>query len=172
MTVGSTLEQPLPADTEARLASFTELLATAIANAEGRARLGRLAEEHAALRRVATLVARGTRPEEVFAAVANEVARLLSVEVSNVCRYESDGTVTFVASAGGRFRVGSRWPQGEATLATLVSQTGRPARLDDFADTTGALADRIREQGVRSAVATPIVVEGSPLGPGDRRLGS
>ena len=37
--VGSSLEQPLPADTEARLASFTELVATAIANAESRAAL-------------------------------------------------------------------------------------------------------------------------------------
>jgi hypothetical protein len=49
--------------TEARLASFTELLATAIANAESRAGLARLAEEQAALRRVATLVARGAPPE-------------------------------------------------------------------------------------------------------------
>jgi signal transduction histidine kinase len=39
MTTHSTLEQPLPADAEARLASFTELLATAIANAESRAAL-------------------------------------------------------------------------------------------------------------------------------------
>jgi signal transduction histidine kinase len=45
----------LPADTEARLASFTELVATAIANADSRAELARLAEEQAALRRVATL---------------------------------------------------------------------------------------------------------------------
>jgi signal transduction histidine kinase len=36
---GSTMEQPLPPDTEARLASFTELVATAIANAESRAAL-------------------------------------------------------------------------------------------------------------------------------------
>jgi hypothetical protein len=39
IAAGSTLEQPLPADTEARLASFTELMATAIANAESRAAL-------------------------------------------------------------------------------------------------------------------------------------
>ena len=31
-------EQPLPADTEARLAGFTELVATAIANAEAAGR--------------------------------------------------------------------------------------------------------------------------------------
>ena len=64
----------MPADTEARLTKFTELVATAIANAESRAGLARLAEEQAALRRVATLVARGAPAEEVFAAVAEEVA--------------------------------------------------------------------------------------------------
>jgi signal transduction histidine kinase len=39
ITVSSTLERPLPLDTEERLASFTELVATAIANAESRAAL-------------------------------------------------------------------------------------------------------------------------------------
>jgi signal transduction histidine kinase len=39
INAGSSLEQPLPPDTEARLASFTELVATAIANAESRAEL-------------------------------------------------------------------------------------------------------------------------------------
>ncbi len=66
MATYSSLEEALPTDTEARLASFTELLATAIANAESRTRL---AEEQAALRRVAMLVARGVPPEELFAAV-------------------------------------------------------------------------------------------------------
>ena len=102
----------LPDHIEDRLAEFTELVATAISNTESRAALARLAEEQAALRRVATLVARGTRPEEVFAAVANEVGRLLSVDFANVCRYESDGTITFVASAWERIPVGSRWPLG------------------------------------------------------------
>jgi GAF domain-containing protein len=139
MIAGTTAEQALPADTEARLASFTELLATAIANAESRAGLARLAEEQAALRRVATLVAGGAPPEEVFAAVANEVARLLSADLANVIRYESDDTVTLVASAGDLFPVGSRWPlAGQSNLATLLSETGRPARIDNYADPTGA----------------------------------
>src|SRR5205807_6194953 len=60
----STREQPLPADTETRLVSFTELVATAIANAESRAGQARLADEQAALRRVATLAASGIAPEE------------------------------------------------------------------------------------------------------------
>ncbi|HEV7459622.1 MAG TPA: GAF domain-containing protein [Solirubrobacteraceae bacterium] len=77
MIVGSMLSRPLPADTEARLASFTELVATAIANAESPAGLARLAAEQSALRRVATLVARGVPPEEMFSAVAQEVGLLL-----------------------------------------------------------------------------------------------
>jgi signal transduction histidine kinase len=161
MAAGSSREESMPADTEARLTQFTELLATAVANAESRAGLARLAEEQAALRRVATLVARGTRPEKVFAAVTNEVGRLLSVDMANMCRYESDGTLTFVASAGGRFRVGSRWLLGgQKNLATLVLETGRSARIDNYVDATGPLADDLREQGVRSAVGTPIIVEG------------
>src|SRR6202022_4421932 len=92
---GSTLEQPMPADTEVRLACFTELLATSIANAESRAGLARLAEQQAALRRGATLVARGVAPQEVFAAVVEEVGRLLPVEYTLLGRYEPDGTITF-----------------------------------------------------------------------------
>jgi hypothetical protein len=42
------------------------------------ARLGQLAEEQEALRRVATLVARGTPAEEVFAAVVEEVGQLFA----------------------------------------------------------------------------------------------
>jgi GAF domain-containing protein len=154
-------QEPLPPGTEERLEKFTELLATAIANAESREALARLAEEQTALRRVATLVARGTPPEEVFAAVANEVGHLFSVELANVCRYELDGTLTFVASAGGRFPLGSRWPLGgQKNLATLVLETGRSARLDSYADATGPLAEGIRAQGIHSAVGTPILVEG------------
>jgi signal transduction histidine kinase len=161
MAAGSSREQPMPADTETRLTQFTELLATAVANAESRAGLARLAEEQAALRRVATLVAHGTRPEDVFAAVTNEVERLVSVDVANLCRYESDGTVSIVASAGEKFPVGLRWSlAGQANLATQVLETGRSARIDDYSDATGPVADDLRARGVRSAVGSPIIVEG------------
>ena len=66
IAAGSTVEQPMPPDTEARLVSFIELVATAIANAQSRAALARLAEEQAALRRVATLVAHGVPPAMAF----------------------------------------------------------------------------------------------------------
>ncbi|MEA3191618.1 MAG: hypothetical protein QOD77_2226, partial [Thermoplasmata archaeon] len=70
MSADSTDRMPLPDQIEERLAEFTELVATAISNTASRAELARLADEQAALRRVATLVARGVPPPEVFAAVA------------------------------------------------------------------------------------------------------
>ena len=80
------------------LASFTELVATAIANTESRAALARLAEEQAALRRVATLVARGVSPGEVFAAVTEEIGELLPVEFAIMGRYEPDEAVVTAAA--------------------------------------------------------------------------
>jgi signal transduction histidine kinase len=161
MGVGSTLAQPLPADIEARLASFTELVATAIANAESRAGLARLAEEQAALRRVATLVAQGAAPEQVFAAVIEEVGRLLPADYAYMGRYESDRTITILAASGlsvDRFPVGSRWSLGGKNLATIVFETGRPGRLDG--DASGAFGVAGREEGVGSGVGTPVIVEG------------
>jgi signal transduction histidine kinase len=162
--VAYTRDQELPADTEARLASFTELVATAIANAESRAALAQVAEEQAALRRVATLVARGAVPKEVFAAVAEEVGQLLPVDSAALCRYEPDDALTFVAqwgSSANRFPVGSRWPLEGYNLGTLVFQTSRPARIDGYAESSsGALGVGIREVGLRSAVGTPVIVEG------------
>jgi signal transduction histidine kinase len=164
MAAGSTLGQLLPADTEARLTSFTELVATAVANAESRAALARLAEEQAALRRIATLVACGVSPEEVFAAVAEEVGQLLPVDSASMCRYESDGTLTFLAQWGGvgtLLPVGSRHTLGGHNLGTLVFETGRLARVDGYADiASGPLGAGIHAAGLRSAVGTPVIVEG------------
>jgi GAF domain-containing protein len=153
MAVGSSLEQGLPADTESRLVQFTELLATAVANAESRAGLARLAEEQAALRRVATLVARGAAPEEVFAAVTDEVVRLLPVDLANMGRYESDGTVTIIAAwgrAANQFPVGSRPSLAGNNLLTIVAQTGRLARIDSYADASGPAGVAARETGISS----------------------
>jgi signal transduction histidine kinase len=167
MGAGLTLEQPLPANAEARLASFTELLATAIANAESRAGLARLAEEQAALRRVATLVARGTAPEDVFAAVTEEVGQLLPVDIAHLGRYEPDGMLSFVAAWGrssDRFPFDGRRSLGGKNLSTIVFETGRPARIDNYADASGPVGVAARETGFRSAVATPIIVEASLWG--------
>jgi signal transduction histidine kinase len=161
---GSIAEQPLPPHTEARLADFTEMVATAVANADSRAGLARLAQEQAALRRVATLVARGTAPEEVFAAVVDEVGQLLGVQMANLARYGSDESVTFLATWGdprNPFTPGNRLTLGGNNLGTIVYETGRSARIDGYAETSsGPVGIGIRDAGVRSSVATPIVVEG------------
>jgi signal transduction histidine kinase len=165
MAIYSSLEEPLPTDTEARLASFTELSATAIANAESRAVLARLAEEQAALRRVATLVARGAPPEELFAAVTREAGRLLGAHLAGMARYESDDTVTVLAAwaAEGEEHplVPGPWPLEGGDLASMVFQTGRSVRIEDYHGIPGRTAAFVRDElGIRSSVASPVVVEG------------
>ena len=124
-------------------------------------RLARLAQEQAALRRIATLVAAGAAPQEAFAAVAEEARRLFLADVANVCRYEPDAVATIVASVGERFEVGRRVKLEGNNLATLVYQTGQAARMDRYGErSSGPFGAAGREQGVRSSVATPIVVEG------------
>jgi signal transduction histidine kinase len=162
MIVGSRAG-PLPAGTEARLAGFTELAATAIANAEARTELRGFAEEQAALRRVATLVARAAAPAEVFTAVTEEAGRLLHTDHATMGRYGPDGTVSVVAawdSTGAAFPVGSQWSIGGHDLGTLVFQTGRPARIDDLDEISGPAAGAHDEWGLRAAVGVPVSVEG------------
>ncbi|MEA2638057.1 MAG: hypothetical protein QOE18_1114 [Chloroflexota bacterium] len=167
MTVYSTPDRQLTADAEARLSSFTALLATAIANAESRGGLARLVDEQAGLRRVATLVATGVPPEELFAAVAEEVVRLLPVDFAHMGRYESDGTVTVLAASGTtehHFPVGRRWRLAGKNLATIVFETGRPGRIDGYLDASGPLGVTGNELGIRSSAGTPIIVEGRVWG--------
>jgi len=167
ISAGTSLVQPLPPGAEERLASFTELVATAIANADSRAALARLAEEQAALRRVATLVARGAAPEQVFAAVTEEYARLVPVDAAAMARLEPDGTLLYVASWGRAvdfLPVGSRRTPDGKNIATAVLETGRPVRVESQAGATGSLADLVREMGIGSLVATPVVVEGRVWG--------
>jgi signal transduction histidine kinase len=160
----SSKTDPMPEDAELRLVEFTELVATAISNLQARSEVQRLAEQQTALRRVATLVARGVPPEELFASVAEELARLLLAEIANLIRYEPDGTFTMLASTAG-FPVGRRWPIGGKNPTTRIFETGRPARSDDYADNaTGPQVGTAREVGLRSTVGAPIIVEGRVWG--------
>lgn len=155
--------EPLPAGSEDRLAGFTELAAIAIANAQARMELRAFAEEQAALRRVATLVAQAAAPEEVLAAVAEEAGRLLHAHQAVMARYDPDGARTVVASwsgTGTAVSVGERGTLGGKNVATLVFQTGRAARTDDYTGASGPLAEAGRGYGLRAAVGVPVNVEG------------
>lgn len=125
--------------------------------------LGRLADEQAALRRVATLVARGVPAAEVATAVAEEAGRLLGTDMAHVLRFEPDGSVTTVAGwsrDGDHLPVGTRYPIEDGTVSAVILQTGRPARIDSYADTPGSIGAGVRGLGLQSSVASPITVEG------------
>jgi signal transduction histidine kinase len=158
---------PLPADTLDRLAVFTELMATAIANGEARTEIERLAGEQAALRRVATLVAQGADTEEVFAAVAREVAVVMHLPVAAVLRYEDGETTTVIAAWSDRphpFQPGTRWPYPASGLAGRVRQAGRAGRVVDYSRRRGAFAAKAREVGLHSVAGAPIIVDGAVWG--------
>ena len=153
----------MPPNTEARLADFTELVATAIANAEAREELRRVADEQAALRRVATLVAQGTPSAAVFDAVTEEVGRLLPADVTLLCRYDPDGYLTRVGEwsrASIRYPAASGRDSAAGTSAPVCSRpAARPAST--ASPTTRARASVAwRDAGLRSAVGAPISVEG------------
>jgi signal transduction histidine kinase len=163
MLVATQRPEPFAVGAEDRLAAFTEMIATAVANAEAHDEVRRFGDEQSALRRVATLVARGVPPQDVFDAVAEEVGRLLLAANVSMGRYEPDDSVTSMASwssAGPVFTPGVRWPIKGTNVAWMVLQTGRPARIDDFSAATDPIGIAVREAGYTSAVGSPIVVEG------------
>jgi PAS domain S-box-containing protein len=164
ITATSKGDQPFPAGTESRLEKFTELLATAISNAGARDRARILADEQAALRRVATLVAQGPRPGAVFEAVTREVADLLGASAVTLGRYEDDMVAVVAQHGSDLVGSGDRLPLGGTNVATMVRRTGRTTRLDDVAEATGAIGDRVRRAATRSAVAAPVVVDGRTWG--------
>jgi PAS domain S-box-containing protein len=126
--------------------------------------LRRLADEQAALRRVATLVASGADSRRVMAAVTEEVGRLLDAQTANMIRYEDPRTATVVGGWSSdsvrNMPVGTILTMDGRTAARLVFDTGRPARVESFDDIEGTLAAALRELGFRSAVAAPVVLEG------------
>jgi signal transduction histidine kinase/uncharacterized protein YoaH (UPF0181 family) len=162
VTVAATSRADFPAGTESRTADFTELAAMAIANANAEHEMRELADTHAALRRLATLVARGEPAEAVFAAATGEVLRYFGGGTARMIRYELDGTATLVANegtTGPHVRVGERWEGFPRTgLTATVLRTGKGARVDDYDDVPGG--EPYLQEGLRSAIAVPIHVNG------------
>jgi signal transduction histidine kinase len=131
--------------------------------------LSRLAEEQAALRRVATMVAGQATADEIFATVAEEVARFLGAGRGVVCRYEPDGTMTIAASwtSGDQsFPVGTRVELKGDSAAEKVQQSGRPSRIDGYEGHSGPVGEPVSTVGAApdSTVGAPILVEGRVWG--------
>ena len=129
------------------------------------AEVSRLAQEQRALRRVATLVASEASPERVFTAVSEECARVLEVNASAIFRFEGDDTATIVGrhsrvGAGDVFNLGMRLPATEDTGIGQVLRTGVPARIHDYSERPGEIADNMRRMSYRSSVSAPIIVAG------------
>ncbi|HEV7451340.1 MAG TPA: CHASE3 domain-containing protein [Pseudonocardiaceae bacterium] len=130
---------------------------------QSRGELARLAEEQAALRRVATQVAHGVPPADLFAAVVEELGRLLPADLAHMARYEPDNTVTEVAAwaaSGDDLPVSAPQRLEGRSVSALVWRTGRPVRMDSYAEAIGPIADAFQALGIRSSVGCPIPVEG------------
>jgi PAS domain S-box-containing protein len=159
----------IAANAEARLAQFADLVATAIANAEARAEVKRLADEQAALRRMATRVAEGIPASEIFAAVCNEVGALFGVDTAAIVRFETDPPSIRVVGVGrglSGIEVGTLWELDDALASTEVYRTGRPARIEnrDYSVASGPIHEPGRQLGLGCTVAAPILVEGGVWG--------
>jgi signal transduction histidine kinase len=114
---------------------------------------------------VATLVAGRVAPEVVFRAVADEAGGLLGADVSALVRLESDDTVTVMAGPSpGPYAAGERVPIDPSFLVRTVRETGRPARFETRDPAAEGMSELVRRLGFRSAVASPIVVEGALWG--------
>jgi signal transduction histidine kinase len=162
--VACTAPESLPADTEARLAAFTELVATAIANGEARRQVQRLADEQAALGRVAKLVARNALSQELFDSVAAEVGGLVGGDFASLFRYEDDASAAGVALwalAGEHPPFPAVWSIKAGSLSARVFETRQPVRVESWRAIRRPVAVLVRDQwGVSSSVAIPILVAG------------
>ena len=160
-TLGArTYGRRLPTESEERLQQFAELVAAAIANSQARNEIVQLADEQAALRRAAELVARGAPLPEVFAAIAVEPSRLLGVGAA-LLRFEPDGRAEVVAAHDGPGQVGVRIPTTDEHIGRMFAPE-QAARLADYREAGFSAA--VRDLGLQPGVAVPITVDGEIWG--------
>jgi len=164
MVVLTPRHEPLPEDTEARLTDFTELVATAIVNAESQEARAVLTDEQAALRRVATLVAQGVPSDAPFSSVCDEAEALAGAQASAVVRFETDGTVTVMGDHAALHPVGARVKLDPDSVVAEVHRTGQAARFDADEPVAPGMPGVALAEPIRSTLASPIVVAGELWG--------
>ncbi len=153
--------EAFPRPIEQHLANFAELAATAVSAADARQELRLLAEEQAALRRVAELVARGALLDEIFRAAATEASTLLGNLSGALLRFQEDSAVV-VAACNSPVPLGLAVPIDDENNLSIVHRTARPSRADTFVGTS--LAEIAVALGVGAGVAVPVIVEGRVWG--------
>ena len=140
--------------------------ARALARSEASQRA--LADEQAALRRVATLVASGAPPSRLFEQVTEEVARLLGMPGASLMRYDGARTATVVGAWSEDDKpslpVGSTIDLDGDTVVAKVLRSGKPQRVERYEDARGSLAEQLQRSGYRAAVAAPVTVAGDLWG--------
>ena len=135
---------------------------------ERRREANALAQQQAALRRVATLVARGVSPSDLYPVAVTELARGLAVEYVTLIELDVDGRGLVVATRDmpGRTKVqvGERLALDSDSLTARIRRTGKPARIDDYQLVDGPIATRLRDMGLHSGVGAPVTVDGATRG--------
>jgi signal transduction histidine kinase len=170
-------EDEFPEDAEERLVQFGKLVAVALANAQAREDLAALADEQAALSRVAVAVATGELPERLFDTVSEEVGRLFGARSAATVRYLDGENATVIVGGWDRDasfdRKGVRVPFRGGAIAR-VYDNGRPERVD-IESVPPEVQPGMQQEGVSSQVAAPILVSGRlwgatsiSIGPPDR----
>jgi signal transduction histidine kinase len=159
-------DEILPPGCETRLADYTHLMATAISNVQARDELRSLAEQQgAALRRVATLVAQQASLGTIFNAVAAEASRALGVPRVDVGRCHEDGSVTLLGSTSRPDLSNDHaFSKSGQYVAGKVMETGRAARIDEWATLPAPDAEAVSGEGFQSVIGAPIIVDGTLWG--------
>jgi hypothetical protein len=127
------------------------------------------AAQQASLRRIAGLVTSGAPSAAVFAAIARKVAEVLRMTMFQIWRSEPDGRFAVRGAWSERphpFEAGTNWALDEPALVPFVkpTQARRPIRVENLAELTSTVAQTVRDAGMRSAAAAPIVVDGANWG--------
>ena len=135
------------------------------ADIQPRSEYRRINDERKALRRIAMLAATGAEPAEVFDAVTDEIRRCVPASNAGLWRYETSGEVTMLSGAAeptwlANSSPGSQGPVDGNTLAQAVYRSGRPARCDTNGNFNTSVAAHIQEEGVRSVVGVPVIIDG------------
>jgi signal transduction histidine kinase len=129
--------------------------------------VGFLIEEQAALRRVATLVARGASPESVFDAVCEQMGRLIKASITNLAHFTPDGINSTMAGwsvRGNHLATGTQLPLAGYNINVIIRDSRAPARVDSYDDAPGPLASALRDLGIRSEIGAPVIVNGAVWG--------